>query len=740
VNVTKHKGILLPLAIFCFAVIFRVAVIFHNPYPPSSDIGFHGSIINQILENGTLPEINEYHMGGEFLATPVGFHFFVCTLMLFSGMPIILAELVTAIFYSAIIVFPAYIVAKRIWKSPNSGYIAAFFASISALSFEMISWGGYTNVISLALIIMIFYVFLRENDNPTSKHLIIGAILSGAMIITHAFSLSVFIPILAVYLVFLIVGKLLKQQKMQIQNMFKFFVTTIGVGAALVSPWILRVIDFYLGASSQGALTGGLDNREIILANRTVEPVILLLIVVVVPALFMLKYSRNRWVDKSSLLLFAWFLVPIVMTQGYLFGIYTDYSRFMYFIDFPGIIIISAGLMYLNRYATLGINRYVKVQGKKIKKYLPTVTFVVAIFVFITASLWSIYPDDARIRADYYTAVKQPEVTALHWINLNTPKGSVMVADHLLGWWVSGIAQRPTLSAAGLEFLVYSHELEVAQAAHLILDTNYQTNNGLIQINEDGPYQSRHNPEFCYEKWIGESFGLIFFQNNQTVIEYNNQKLNITEMQVVQNTIDYNDDLAVLTTIYENEQFTLTKTIELQRGAKFAELTYEVQSNEIKVFDFCVTMNTTSDNPIFLNTTETTKRIAAFNWFEQVGGQVILDPTVQVTEMDNKTCTLGFSTQNFSIETKIIVNVFDLDGTNYDKYSEYLDENGTKLLKVDENYATPVTVWEYTDMLEEFDVSYIVCRDSDVYMKFAQDANYRLVLKGGHVAVFEVTK
>ena len=43
-------------------------------------------------------------------------------------------------------------------------------------------------------------------------------------------------------------------------------------------------------------------------------------------------------------------------------------------------------------------------------------------------------------------------------------------------------------------------------------------------------------------------------------------------------------------------------------------------------------------------------------------------------------------------------------------------------------------------MLEEFDVSYVVCRDESVYMKFAQDSNYRLVLKCGHVAVFEVTK
>jgi len=737
---TKHKGLLLLFAIFCFAVAFRAAVIFHNEYPPSSDIGFHGSIINLILDSETLPEWNDYHMGGEPLATPVGFHFFVSTLMLFSGMPVILAELVTAIFFSAIIVFPAYIVAKRIWKTPNAGYIAAFFASISALSFEMISWGGYTNVISLSLIIMIFYMFLRENDNPTNKHLIIGIILTGAMILTHAFSLSVFIPILAVYLVFLIVGKLRKQQKMQIPNMLKFFTITIGVGAALVTPWILRVIDFYLGASSEGALTGGLDNKGIILANRTVEPVILLLIVVVVPTLFMLKYSRNRWLDKSSLFLFAWFLVPIVMTQGYLFGIYTDYSRFMYFIDFPGIIIISAGLMYLNRYVTLGINSYLKVQSKKIKKYLPTVTFVFAIFVFITASLWSIYPEEARIRADYYTAVKQPEVTALHWVALNTPKESVMVADHLLGWWLSGIGQRPTLSAAGLEFLVYDHELKVAQAAHLILDTNYQINNEFIQINEDGPYLSRHNPEFSYEKWVGESFGLIYFENNETVIEYNGQRLNLTEMRVTQNTIEYDENFAVLSTTYENDLFTVTRTVQVQKEIRFAQLSYKIQSNEIEVFDLNLTMNTKADGPL-KNVSDSTM-IGVYNWFEKVGGVVLLETEpYNMSYPENTTdCQLLYESQNSKINVKMNVSVFDIGTRIYKEFKGFLKD-----IYVVETFepvpdSEPVTVWKYTDMLEEFNVSYIVCRDSDVYMKFAQDANYRLVLKCGHVAVFEVTK
>ena len=721
---------------------FRAAVIFHNEYPPSSDIGFHGSIINQILENGTLPEYNQYHMGGETLSTPVGFHFFVSTLMLFSGMPVILAELVTAIFFSAIIVFPAYCVAKRIWKNPNAGYLAAFFASISALSFEMISWGGYTNVVSLSLIIIIFYVFIRNNDNPTNKHLLIGAILSGALILTHTFSLSVFLPILAVYLLFLIIGKLRKLEKMEIQNMLKFFVITIGAGVALVSPWVLRVINFYIDASSEGALTGGLDNKSIILANRTVEPVILGLIVVVIPALFMLKYSRNKWVDKSSLLLFAWFLVPIVMTQGYLFGIYTDYSRFMYFIDFPGIIIISAGLMYLNRYTILAINWYPKIKWKKIKKILPTITFTVAIFVFITASLWSIYPKDAMDRANYYTAVKQPEVTTLHWIALNTPEDSVLVADHLLGWWLSGISQRPTLSAAGLEFLIYSHELEVAQAAHRILDTNYQIYNGFVQINEDGPYQSRHNPEFSYEKWAGESFGLIHFENDLTTLCYDQKNITLTQMQVTQHTLTCDENLAVLSTTYENQEFTVTKTVQLQKGAQSAELTYDIQSNQIDGFDFYVTMNTTADKPLFTNDTLTTTRIAVFNWFEQVGGQAVLEPIPQdITFPVNTTdCQIKYPAQNSSLKVKMLVSVFDLQNKYYaDEFSDFLDEKADELLGVNKDSEESVTVWKYTDMLEDFDVSYVVCRDESVYMKFAQDPHYRLVLNCGHVAVFEVT-
>ncbi|PVX26863.1 MAG: hypothetical protein CW691_00135 [Candidatus Bathyarchaeum sp.] len=703
----------------------------------------HGSIINLILDEGTLPSWNPYHMGGEQLATPPGFHFFVSILILFTAMPVILAELVTAAFYSSIIVFPAYIVSKRVWKNPNAGVIAAFFASISALSIEMISWGGYTNIVSLSLIVIIFYLFLREVDEPNNIHLLMGGLLFGALIITHTFSLSVFLPILALYLVLLIIGKLGKLKEMKILNMLRFFVISAVLGIVAVSPWILRVFSFYIGASTEGALTGGLDNRNLILANRSVEPILLTLLVVIIPAVLMLKTSRKRYVDRSSLLLIAWFVVPVVMTQAYIFGIYTDYSRFMYFIDFPGIIIIAAGLLYLSRLTTTAINRIPQIRWSKIKKLLPTVTFTLTIFIFIIVSLWSIFPDEAMQRANFYTTIQQPEATAIEWIKNNTPEDSVLVADHLYGWWLSGIAERTTLSAADLEFLIYSHELEVAKNAQFLLDTDYYIDNGYIQVRDDGPYLSRHNPEFSIETWTGKAFALLHFQNNETIIEYNQKNITLSNMTITQNTILQHENSTVLTITYENERFTVTKTLQVQQGIRFAELSYDVETKngaQANGFDVKFTLHTSADQNITIGNAST-PMIGAYNSYHKVAGRVrFVETYPQIQQKQNATncAEIAYSTQSNDINIKMWVDVFDAENvTNPTDSVDMYDELGGSSV---EKGSEQLTTWTYTEMIEDYNVSYVVCRNQYVCMKFAKDPDFRLVYNCGNVAIFQVKR
>jgi hypothetical protein len=691
-------------------------------------------------------------MGGEPLATPPGFHFFVSTLILFSGMPLILAELITAAFFSAVIVFPAYLVSRKIWRSHSAGLLAAFFAAISALSLEMISWGGYTNIVSLFLIVTIFYLFLRDINQPSHRHLLVGALLFGSLIITHTFSLFIFFPILALYFFLLLIGKILKLERMEIRKTLRFFTVTATAGIILVSPWLLRVFSFYIGASTEGALTGGLDNKNIILANRTLDPIILTLIIVIIPAFFMFKASRKRYTDSGSLLLIAWFLVPIVMTQAYIFGIYTDYSRFMYFIDFPGIVIISAALFYLFRYTSIAVSKIPKIKRNSIKKTVPPIIFIASIFIFMILSPWSIFPDEAMKRANFYTTIQQPEATALEWIQNKTPENSVLVADHLYGWWLSGIAERSTLSAASLEFLIYSHELEVAKAAQLLLDTDYYIDNGLIQARDDGPYISRHNPLFSISTESGESYSILNFQDSGTIFvyyqinnyggrDYTNTTLADIKLAGTPK-LSKDKNSANLTITRENDLFKVNKMLTIRKGVRFAELSYDIEVKSVRTTLFNIWL------PIYIRESN----IKIDPWMPMVGvydpkqsmcGEVIFkgDTPAEIHDVKEEPIRIEMLYRypmKQSINIKLLIGVFDVEGLHFeqimDKYDE-LAESPLKTLTRD-----PIITWNYVDMIKEYDVSYVVSRDPRVYLKFSEDPKFRMVYNGGNVAVFQVAK
>lgn len=691
-------------------------------------------------------------MGGEPLATPPGFHFFTSILILFTGMPLLFAQLITAAFFSSFIVFPAYLVSKKMWRSHSAGFLAAFFAAISALSIEMVSWGGYTNVVSLALIVVIFYLFLKDIDQPSHFNLLMGTLLFGSLIITHTFSLFVFFPILILYFVSLLIGKALKLKKIELRKTLRFFTVSVALGILAVSPWLLRVFSFYMGASAEGALLGGMvDNRNIILANRTVDIIILTLIIVLIPTFFMFKASRKRCADSGSLLLVAWFLVPVVMTQAYIFGVFVDYSRFMYFIDFPGILIISAGLFYLFRYTSIAVRKFSRIKWNSVKKLVPALVFIASLFVFIVVSPWSIFPDEAMERADFYTTIQKPEATAMEWIQNRTPESSVLVADHLYGWWLSGIGERTTLSAAGLEFLLYSHELEVAKSAQLLLDTDYYIDNGIIHVREDGPYFLRHNPQFSIETWSGESYPIFNFQDKGIEFYYeihDGEKIvdgntTLAEMKMIETHILMKDENAAnLTVTLENDLFTVNKTLTVQRGVRFAELSYDIELKNFRtnLFNIWLPIYTREGN---VTIDLSTPMFGFHDPFKRVCGQVIFkeDTPVEIDQKEspNRVEMLYRCPWKRNINIKILVGVFDAQDLSY---PEEVEKTYDKLVNSSLEMVTldPLITWDYVEMMDKYDVSYVVCRDQNVYSKFSEDPKFRLVFNGGNVAVFQVVK
>ena len=738
------------MLIFSVAFLFRVAIIFHNYYPPSSDIGLHSGIINLILDEGELPLWNPYHMGGEPLATPPGFHFFVSTLILFTGMPVLFAQLVTAAFFSAFIVFPAYLISKRIWRSHNTGIVAAFFAAISTLSFEMISWGGYPNVISLALILIIFYLFIRDTEQSSHLNLLTGTMLFGSIVLTHTFSLFVFFPILIVYFAFLLIGKLRKLKEIKLRKPLRFFTISVVVGILVVSPWILRVLNFYIGASSQGFLLGGLEeNKNLILANRSVDSVILVLVIVLIQTFLIFKLSRKRYIDNVSLLLVAWFFMPLIMTQSYIFGIFIDYPRFLYFIDFPGILIMSASLLYFLRVVSI-IIKYLKIKTHKAKKIIPTI-FAASFFIFIILSPWSIYPGEAIKRVNFYTTIERPEAAAIGWIQDNTLESSVLAADHLYGWWLSGVGKRPTLSAAGLEFLLYLHEIEVARSVQLLLDTNYYIDNGLIQVRDDGTYLSRQ-PEFSIEARGEKPYSLFNIQNCGIefwyVIEGHENDpypiATLADMIPVETPLLMKDEnSANLTMTFEDDLFIVKKTLAVWRGVRFAELSYEIRVKDSKTNLYNIWL------PIYAREGDLIidPSIPMFGFYDpnqKLCGQVIFKEDVpsQIHHIEDEpiriTTLFGYPGKR-KINITMLIGVFEAEDLSYPNEVEQifheLAASPLGTVTVD-----PLATFNYVEMMEEHDISYVVIRDKRAQLKFLNDSNFRLLYNCGNVTIFQVTK
>ena len=54
--------------------------------------------------------------------------------------------------------------------------------------------------------------------------------------------------------------------------------------------------------------------------------------------------------------------------------------------------------------------------------------------------------------------------------------------------------------------------------------------------------------------------------------------------------------------------------------------------------------------------------------------------------------------------------------------------------------SNPIETWDYIEMIKEYNISHVVCRDQSVYLKFSEDPKFQLIFNCGNVAIFQVTK
>jgi hypothetical protein len=767
---TSNKHLLLFL-VLAFSFVYRILLMLWATYPSGADIGLHESIIHSITLSGNTNFLwNNYQMGGGLSLTFPGYHIFVSYVILITGMPDYLAHSLVVSFFSSFIVLCAYLITRAVW-SESAALIVAFLVAISRFDIEMLLWGGYPNVITLLLIPLTFYLYLQRDRFSSVPFLATTTILSGAIFLTHSLSAVMFVGITFAAVIFV---SLFSKKFDVSRTHLLIWLLPIFLGAILISPFLVEAAPAYLGANSE-TFTGGVSDIRLALLSTRVLPlewVIPLFACVLFFFLFSKKY-KGSFFTVPAFLLTLWILVPMIFTQGYLVGIYTDYNRFLYFILLPIIILIGLGIDHGAGFFARIIDTYLSLTKKmsQTKKNINKISsrllsrlsrkniysgfvlgFLLFSFLFVPMFLT---PFQGVTIQSFYQTMNDPRYEAIQWARQNTPVGSVFVSDAYYGWWFSGFAERPTLSAVDPQYLTLAREFEPAKVAKSLLDTDYMIDNGLIQVREDGGYIGRHNPEILAKlNWTYFPYSFLNFNSSRTEIKYRVggtlHFLYLEQLPVKEMRIENDTNHATIVVTKGNDFFNYTELTTVYRGSPFVNMTITMESavNGVSLDWLGFTLNSKGYMQAHQNNT-----IAFLDEGVKAFSQLIFDkeqPNVVLVNHDNPCIfTLDYNLQGKAeAEIQMAVSAYSVSDNleiyqSQERKNQYFNDIITNNLNSYKNQnpdSPSLDVFDYRKAMIDWNISYVACRDFDVLPKFVNDPAFSLVFINNDVAIFMVKK
>jgi len=765
---TSRNYVLLFL-VFAFSFVYRVVLMLRETFPPGADIGLHNSIIYSITQSGNTNFLwNYFHMGGGESLTFPGYHIFTSFVILLTGMPDYVAQSLVVSLFSSLIVLVAFLITRKAWNEP-AALIIAFLVAVSRFDIEMLMWGGYPNVITLMLIPLAFYLFLEKDRFSLFPFLAVASLVSGAIFLTHSLSAVMFAAIVVVTVFF---GVIFSRRMGVRRTSLVAWLLPLILGAIIVSPFLVEVAPAYL-VSNVDTFTGGVAGIRQATLSTKILPLELVLPLFACVFLFFLfsKEYRGKFLTIPGLLFVLWMLIPAVFTQGYLVGLYTDYNRFMYFVIFPVIMLIGLGIYHGSEFFSRMLNGLVSMvkelsqvrmsTNKTLQRLMPHLTrknFLSAfalIFVLIAFLAVPIFatPSQGIAVQSFYQVMNNPEYKAIQWAQKNTPANSVFVTDALYGWWFSGFAQRPTISAVDPQYLTLSREFEPAKVASNLLDTDYLIDNGLIQVREDGGYIGRHNPIFL-AKLNNSYFPYPFFHFNNSEITVlcrqngENQYFDLIQLPVKDMYIETDVNHASIFITRGNQLFNITEITTVYAGVRFVNMSFTLDSAVEGVsLDWVRFILHTKGFSV-----EGPNTVALIDKNMKVAGQLVFNKgqleTPNIYTSENPSCLELFYNLNGRTQAQIDFSVglyqFELpdlgrSATYQANYYQELVANNT-VTYMDKVADLPLDVFNYQQGLVDQKISYVAVRGSESIPRFAKDPQFSLVFINSDVAIFQVRK
>jgi hypothetical protein len=739
----------LALALLTVAFAYRFMLMTINIYPPGADIGLHESVINTITSQKTNFFVNYYHMGGGLSATNPGYHIFTAYVITLTGLPDYLAQALVASVFSALLVACAFLLVRQVWGEA-AAYVTSILLTFSASDINILSFGGYPNVVALALIPTIFYLFMQTSKISSKSYAIAASILISAIFLTHVFSAFIFVAITLVAL--LASGVLWKKTGLKKKQAISWVIPII-FGMLLVSPYLVTAVPIYFG--SQSSIIGAVSGVSQAVVETRLIPLEIPILALAAAAMFFIfsRYLKGKFLTVPSVLFVSWIVVLVLGTQSYLAGVFLDYQRFIYFLSVPIFVCLALIVVYSPKAALraariasgkLKVQTQLRPRSKHLKTIITTLLIIVLLLVCVSSPLFAKLQDGLK-GENFFKAMDSPHYQAIQWIKQNTPQGSVCVANDSFGWWLSGFAQRPTLSASNPEFLILQHELEPAKVASNFLAADYTVDNGLLEVQQTGIY-ANDNKHQILAILQGSTVRPLVFNLNDTGISLmyreNGSPLQLAMPSFTdsQTSVTNSSDKASFTITRENKYLTVTEQITVYRGVDFAQVSFAVKSKANGLyFDWLhmpfqsrgFPVQTSNAIAIVDNTLHMVNQFVFPNM--QLGTDAFMQENPDSYELVYNLGGNSTADINFFVGLRQFNPDLELTQLNY--LNSFIKNNTQNYFN--KTVDLPLSCFDYRAAIKQWNISYIAISDATQISRFTNDPTFSLVFKNDGVAIFK---
>ena len=758
VNISKTQILL--LAIFVFAFIYRFFLLFNQAYPPGSDIGFHASVINSITKSGNTNFLwNYFQMGGEVELEFPGYHIFASAVMFLTGMPNYAAQAIVAATFSTLTVLAVSLVTRQVWNQ-TAALIVALLVTFSPSDIDILCWGGYPNIIVLALIPTTFYLFLKREKFTQAPYVVSASLLAASIFLTHSLSAAIFLGITAAALLAVLV---IPRAFGESRKTILYWVLPVVIGALLVSPFLISAIPIYLHQSA--ILTSNPAVAQALVNYRTVPFALVAALFAGVGVFFGLsKQLKGRFFSLPVFLLIVWLLVPLLLTQGYLFGLYADSVRFQFFFSYPAIILLAVMIDYASKQSICVLNslkileaktrtiprhfniltskasiRLSRLNSKTITSTFIAICLIVLLFVFPIFTL----PSNGVIVQRFYQVMDDNGYQAIDWVKENTPDGSVFASDMGFGWWLTGFGQRPTITDIDLQAISLANEVGISRNVSFLLNTDYAIDNGHIQVLDDGGYLARNNPIITADgNWQHNSAPFIQFNSGNTTIRYLNgtsvQSISLSQMPVTSmQLIKSKTDNPAIIINKANSAVICSEILTLSKGANYVNITYVLQSNSVIVSldSLSLLVNSTGSFSSGQNT------VSLVDGQNEACSQIVFvekQPSASlISEQNSCMFTLTYNLSGRYSAIQFLAGITQLPPKEDQPHLNLTASENIETALTPSAYL-PITTFDYQQALRDYNISYVVNIDPSVEYKYSQDPHFRLAFHNTALSIYHV--